>query len=208
MIVPKKYFDLFPLDSIKLPPHIANDLDDLPPAGKKWAHNESWVSVMDAGGESAWKQVVQGYLASVAYIDAQIGMVLDALEKSPHRDNTIVVLFGDHGWHLGEKERFEKGALWEEATRAPLIWVAPGVTKPGSRCDATVEFLSIYPTLCDLARLTKAGFLGRREHPAAARESAGRMDTSRALHIRLQQSLGAVAAVSLHSLRQRRRGAL
>jgi len=96
-IVPKKYFDLFPLDSIKLPPHIANDLDDLPPAGKKWAHTASWVSVMDAGGESAWKQVVQGYLASVAYVDAQVGMVLDALDKSPHKDNTIVVLLGDHG---------------------------------------------------------------------------------------------------------------
>ena len=158
-IVPKKYFDLFPLDSIKLPPHIANDLDDLPPAGKKWAHTTSWVSVMDAGGESAWKQVVQGYLASVAYIDAQVGMVVDALEKSPHKDNTIVVLFGDHGWHLGEKERFGKATLWEEATRAPLIWVAPGVTKPGSHCDATVEFLSIYPTLCDLAGLPKPDFL-------------------------------------------------
>jgi arylsulfatase A-like enzyme len=158
-IVPKKYFDLFPLDSIKLPPHIANDLDDLPPAGKKWAHTASWVSVMDAGSESAWKQVVQGYLASVAYVDAQVGMVLDALDKSPHKDNTIVVLFGDHGWHLGEKERFEKSALWEEATRAPLIWVAPGVTKPGGRCDATVEFLSIYPTLCDLAGLPKPDFL-------------------------------------------------
>ena len=158
-IVPKKYFDLFPLDSIKLPPHIANDLDDLPPAGKEWAHTASWVSVMDAGGESAWKQVVQGYLASVAYIDAQVGMVLDALEKSPYKDNTIVVLLGDHGWHLGEKECFGKATLWEEATRAPLIWVAPGVTKPGSRCDATVEFLSIYPTLCDLAGLPKPDFL-------------------------------------------------
>jgi arylsulfatase A-like enzyme len=158
-IVPKKYFDLFPLDSIKLPPHIANDLDDLPPAGKKRAHTASWVSVMDAGSESAWKQVVQGYLASVAYIDAQVGMVVDALGKSPHKDNTIVVLFGDHGWHLGEKERFGKAVLWEEATRAPLIWVAPGVTRPGSRCDAPVELLSTYPTLCDLAGLPKPAFL-------------------------------------------------
>lgn len=157
-IVPKKYFDMFPLDSIQLPPHIANDLDDLPPAGKKWAHTADWVSVMDAGGESAWKEVVQGYLASVAYIDAQIGVVLDALEKSPHKDNTIVVLFSDHGWHLGEKECFGKATLWEEATRVPLIWVGPGVTTSG-RCDATVEFLSIYPTLCDLAGLPKPDFL-------------------------------------------------
>lgn len=158
-VVPKKYFDMFPLDSIQLPPHIANDLDDLPPAGKKWAHTTSWTNVMDAGGESAWKQVVQAYLASVAYVDAQIGVVIDALEKSPHKNNTIVVLLSDHGWHLGEKEHFGKSTLWEEATRAPLIWIAPGVTRPGSRCDSTVEFLSIYPTLCDLAGLAKPDFL-------------------------------------------------
>lgn len=158
-IVPKKYFDLFPLDSIELPPHVAKDLDDLPPAAKKWAHNGAWVSVMETGGERAWKQVVQAYLACTAYVDAQVGVVLEALEKSPHKDNTIVIFFGDHGWHLGEKERFGKIALWEEGTRAPLIWVAPGVTKAGSRCDAPVEFLSIYPTLCDLANLPKPDFL-------------------------------------------------
>jgi arylsulfatase A-like enzyme len=158
-IVPKKYFDLFPLDSIELPPHIPNDLDDLPPAAKKWAHNGAWMSVMRAGDEHAWKQVVQAYLACTAYVDAQVGMVLDALEKSPHKDNTIVVFFGDQGWHLGEKERFGKIALWEEGTRAPLIWVAPGVTKPGGRCDAPVEFLSIYHTLCDLTGLPKPDFL-------------------------------------------------
>jgi arylsulfatase A-like enzyme len=158
-IVPKKYFDLFPLDTIELPPHIANDLDDLPPAARSWAHNGQWVSVIEAGGDRAWKQVVQAYLACSAYVDAQVGMVLDALEKSPNKDNTIVVLLSDHGWHLGEKERFGKAALWEEATRAPLICVAPGVTKPGGSCDAPVEFLSIFPTLCDLAGLPKPDFL-------------------------------------------------
>ena len=172
-IVPKKYFDMFPLNSIQLPPHIANDLDDLPPAGRQWAHDEDWVKVMSAGGEPAWKQVVQGYLASVAYVDAQVGVVLNALEKSPCKDNTIVVFLSDHGWHLGEKEHFGKATLWEEATRTPLIWVAPGVTQPGSRCDATVEFLSIYPTLCDLGGTPEAGFPRRREHPFATRESAG-----------------------------------
>jgi arylsulfatase A-like enzyme len=158
-IVPKKYFDLFPLETIELPPHRTDDLADLPPAAKKWAHTARWTSVMDAGGEKAWKQVVQAYLASVAYLDAQVGVVLDALEKSPNRDNTIVIFFGDHGWHFGEKERFGKTALWEEGTRAPLTWIAPGVTKPGQRCETPVEFLSIYPTLCDLAGLPKPAFL-------------------------------------------------
>ena len=79
--------------------------------------------------------------------------MLDALDKSAHKDNTIVVLWGDHGWHLGEKEHWRKFALWEEATRAPLIWVAPGVTKPNSKSERTVDFMSIYPTLTDLCGL-------------------------------------------------------
>jgi arylsulfatase A-like enzyme len=97
-----------------------------------------------------WKEAVQAYLATIAYTDMNIGRLLEALDKSAHRDNTIIVFWGDHGWHLGEKEHWRKFALWEEATRAPLIWVAPGVTRAGGVCERTVDFLSIYPTLCDL----------------------------------------------------------
>jgi arylsulfatase A-like enzyme len=158
-IVPKKYFDLFPLDKIELPPHRADDLADLPPAGKRWAHTARWTSVMDAGGEKAWRQVVQAYLASIAYLDAQVGLVLDALDRGANKDNTIVVFLGDHGWHFGEKERFGKTALWEEGTRAPLMWTVPGLTKAGQRCAAPVEFLGIYPTLCDLAGLPRPAHL-------------------------------------------------
>jgi arylsulfatase A-like enzyme len=100
-----------------------------------------------------WKDAIQGYLAAISFLDAQVGRLLDALEKSPHATNTIICFFGDHGWHLGEKEHWRKFALWEEATRAPFIWVAPGITKPGGRCDRTVDFMSIYPTLCDLTGL-------------------------------------------------------
>lgn len=157
--VPKKYFELFPLETIELPPHIADDRSDLPPTALRWARNDRWVLVMAQDGERAWKQVVQAYLASVAYLDAQIGIVLEAFEKSAHRDNTILVFFGDHGWHLGEKDRLGKATLWEEAARAPLIWVAPGVSTPGTRCDRTVDFLSIYPTLCDLTGLPRPEFL-------------------------------------------------
>jgi len=98
-----------------------------------------------------WKEAVQAYLAAITYADAMIGRLVDALDKSEYRDNTITVLWGDHGWHLGEKEHWRKFALWEEATRAPLIWVVPGVTKPGGVCERTVDFMSIYPTLTDLA---------------------------------------------------------
>jgi len=79
-----------------------------------------------------------------------IGRLIDAFDRSPERDNTIIVFWGDHGWHLGEKQHWRKFALWEEATRAPLIWVAPGVTKANTVCDRTVDFMSIYPTLTDL----------------------------------------------------------
>jgi arylsulfatase A-like enzyme len=147
--VPRNYYDLHPLDQIELPPVKEGDLDDLPPAGVKMAKAMGdHARVLESG---RWKEAVQAYLAAISYLDGQVGRVLDALEKSPHIANTIVCLWGDHGWHLGEKEHWRKFALWEEATRAPLLWVVPGLTKPGGRCGRTVDFMSIYPTLCDLA---------------------------------------------------------
>jgi len=100
-----------------------------------------------------WKQAIQGYLASITFADAMFGRLLDAIEKSPYKENTIIVFFGDHGWHLGEKEHWRKFALWEEATRVPFIIVAPGITKPGSVCERTVNLMDIYPTLISLCGL-------------------------------------------------------
>ncbi|QOV88066.1 sulfatase [Humisphaera borealis] len=145
--VPQKWYDKFPLESIKLPPHIEGDLKDVPPAGVKMAKPEGDHAAILASGR--WKDAVQGYLAAIAYCDMNVGRLIDALDKSEYRDNTIIVFWGDHGWHLGEKEHWRKFALWEESTRAPLIWVAPGVTKAGL-CERTVDFMSIYPTLTDL----------------------------------------------------------
>ncbi len=147
--VPQKHFDLHPLDQIELPPTAPDDLADIPPAGKKMANPDGDHRKMLESGR--WKEAVQAYLASISYADAMIGRLIDALDASPHRDNTIIVFWGDHGWHLGEKQHWRKFALWEEATRAPLIWVAPGITKPNQVCDRTVDFMSIYPTLTDLA---------------------------------------------------------
>jgi arylsulfatase A-like enzyme len=79
-----------------------------------------------------------------------IGRLLDAFDKSPERENTIICFWCDHGWHLGEKHHWRKFALWEESTRAPLLWVVPGLTKAGSVCDRTVDFMTIFPTLTDL----------------------------------------------------------
>ena len=150
--VPKKYFDQFPLESIELPPHRDGDLADVPESGVKMARpTGDHAAILQSG---RWKEAVQAYLASIAFCDAMVGRLLDGWEKSSHRDNTIIVFWGDHGWHLGEKEHWRKFALWEEATRAPFIWVAPGVTKPGGVCQRTVDFMSIYPTLCDLAGIS------------------------------------------------------
>ena len=149
--VPRKYYEMFPRESIELPPHLKDDLKDVPPAGLKMAKPEGDHARFLKSGR--WPDAVQSYLATIAYVDVCIGRLLDALEESGHRNNTIIVLWGDHGWHLGEKEHWRKFALWEEATRAPLIWVAPGVTKPGTICEKPVDFLSVYPTLCDLAGL-------------------------------------------------------
>ena len=147
--VPQKYFDMHPLDAIELPPTKADDLADVPRAGVRMADPTGDHATILASGR--WKEAVRAYLAAVSFADAMIGRLLDALDKSNYRDNTIVVLWGDHGWHLGEKEHWRKFALWEEATRAPLIWIVPGLTQANSLCERTVDFMTIYPTLCDLA---------------------------------------------------------
>jgi arylsulfatase A-like enzyme len=146
--VPKKYYDMFPVDSIQLPKVLDNDLDDLPTAAIKMARPESdHAAILQSG---RWKEAVQGYLAAGAFCDAMVGRLINALDKSAYRDNTILVFWGDHGWHLGEKHHWRKFTLWEEATRAPLFMTVPGMTKPGSVCKRPVDFMNIYPTLCEL----------------------------------------------------------
>ncbi|HRX79369.1 MAG TPA: sulfatase, partial [Pirellulaceae bacterium] len=147
--VPKKYFDMFPLDTIELPPYRKDDLNDVPEAGIKMARPDGDHAQMLKSGR--WKEAVQAYLATVAFCDAQVGRLIDGLNDSAYRDNTVVVLWGDHGWHLGEKHHWRKFALWEEAARTPLIWIAPGLTKAGTVCERPVDHMTIYPTLCDLA---------------------------------------------------------
>ena len=146
--VPKKYYDLHPLAEIQLPPYREDDLNDIPETGQKTAKPSGDHKSIRNG--RAWKEAVQAYLASVSYADAQLGRLLDALEDTGQRDNTVIVLWGDHGWHLGEKHHWRKFALWEEATRAPLIWVVPGVTPADRISPRTVDFMSIFPTLCDV----------------------------------------------------------
>jgi arylsulfatase A-like enzyme len=149
--VPRKYYDMHPLSEIKLPPYREDDLSDVPPAGVQMAKAErDHRDILESG---RWKEAVQGYLAAISYCDAMIGRLMEAFDKSAYKDNTIVVFWCDHGWHLGEKHHWRKFALWEEATRSPLVWIVPGVTKPHGVCERTVDFMSIYPTLTDLCSI-------------------------------------------------------
>jgi len=152
LYVPQKWFDLYPLESIETPPYRADDLDDIPAVGRE-INNLPMMPTTDWAIESGeWKNIVQAYLACVSYVDYELGRVLDALENSKYSDNTIIVLWSDHGYRLGEKGTFAKHALWETATKTPLIFSAPNLPK-GKKINAPVELLSIYPTLLELSGL-------------------------------------------------------
>jgi arylsulfatase A-like enzyme len=156
--VPAKYFEPFPLDSIQLPPgYKSDDLDDVPPAGQRIARNRYFAHIQE---QKQWKQGIQAYLASIHFADAMLGRVLDALEKSPHRDNTIVVLWSDHGWHLGEKEHWQKYTGWRVGARVPLMVRvpkgAPGLaegTRAGAVCNKPVSLVDLFGTLTELCGL-------------------------------------------------------
>ena len=178
--VPRKYYEMYPRDSVNLPPHREDDFDDIPEAGRKIGVAGDHPKFLESG---RWKDAVQSYLATIAYVDVCIGRLLDAVEQGGHLDNTIIVLWGDHGWHLGEKQRWRKFTLWEEATRAPLIWVAPGVSKAGAICDRPVDFLTVYPTLCDLAGLETPDHVeGRSVRPLLVNPAAAWDDVAICTH--------------------------
>jgi arylsulfatase A-like enzyme len=149
--VPNKYFDMYPLDKITLPNVKENDLDDVPEIGRRMARPQR--DHANVTKHNQWKKAVQGYLASITFVDTCIGRVIDALNRSDYADNTIIILWSDHGWHLGEKLHWRKFALWEEATHNVLMAVVPGMTRPRQRCSRPVTMLDIYPTLIELCGL-------------------------------------------------------
>jgi len=151
-VVPRKYYEPFQFESIKRPVLKEGDIDDLPPAARKFLSPREHAKMLV---NNQWERAIQSYLASILYTDMNIGRLLDALEKSSKKENTIIVLWTDHGWSLGEKNRWRKFALWEEPARTPLIWVVPGMTKPGTKSTKPVDLMSLYPTLCSLAGLER-----------------------------------------------------
>jgi arylsulfatase A-like enzyme len=153
--VPASYFNAFtPSDALR-PPTTTNDLGDVPTPGDILAQSSGFHGAkrdyhkfVNTGTNNRWNAAIRGNLASIKFVDGQIGRVLAAINASPHNGNTIVVLMGDHGFHLGEKEHWTKFALWERTNRTPLIFRGPGIAV--GRARAPVDLMAVYPTLTQL----------------------------------------------------------
>jgi arylsulfatase A-like enzyme len=163
--VPQKYFDMYPISDIHLPEYLENDLEDIPSTGHLFALDQGSDHdfIKDA---KIWKELVQAYLASISFSDAQVGKVLDALKDGPNEKNTIIIFWSDHGYHLGEKDHWHKQTLWKRATHIPLIFKIPEVTIAGAKCYHPVSLIDLYPTLTNLCNLaTPTGLDGKSIDP-------------------------------------------
>ncbi|WP_309395918.1 sulfatase [Cerasicoccus maritimus] len=153
-VAPKKYWDMIKPDMIQLAPFQERAEGSPDMAYHNFGELRSYSDIAQRGPVSAAKQreLIHGYLACVAYVDAQVGKILDALKEAGIADNTVIVFWGDHGWHLGDHGLWCKHSNFEQATRVPLIFAAPGGV-PGQKDSAPVEFLDVFPTLCALTGL-------------------------------------------------------
>ena len=155
MWAPQKYFDMFPLEQVQLAPVKEDDLEDCAkaltrrPAQVGLHGHRRYQKFLEYGGEMIIERYTQAYLANVAFLDDQVGKILDALSTSPYADNTYIFFVSDHGYHLGEKRYLFKNSLWEESCRIPFIVSGPGV-KQGAVCPLPVSLIDIYPTFLDL----------------------------------------------------------
>lgn len=169
-----QWFELYPEETLQLPPTLLNDRSDTPEFSWyiHWSLPEprlNWVRE-----NQQWKPLVRAYLACISFVDSQVGRLLDAAEQNGHLEDTIIVLWSDHGFHLGEKEITGKNTLWDAGTRVPLIFAGPGVTK-NAECSEPVELLDIYPSLIELCDLTEVdGLEGHSLQPQLMDASAAR----------------------------------
>ena len=155
LYVPKKYFDMFPIDQITIPPYKPDDLEDCAEALRdrwQWGYRK-FDGLIKSGGEEAWKEWVQAYLASIAFADDQLGKLMEAMDANGYWDNTIVIMTSDNGYHAGEKNVIQKWHVWNESTRVPLFIYNPENSGKGTVCNHPVSLIDIYPTLIDMCSL-------------------------------------------------------
>jgi arylsulfatase A-like enzyme len=156
---PKRFHDLYPPESVVLPPTLPDDLSDVPRAGKEYAlapNTSGLHKSVEPYGQ--WENAVSSYLASISYVDELVGNLMAALDKSAYADNTLIILWSDHGWHLGEKQHWGKATGWYRSTRVPMIIVPPGNNspdgfKPGGRSERMVNLLDLAPTIADMTNV-------------------------------------------------------
>lgn len=159
LYVPQKFFDLYPLDSLMLAPNLEDDIQDCSNTailgedliGIVYGRYK-YKRIVDAGGKELFRKWTQAYLASVSFVDEQIGHVINALNKSEYAENTIVILTSDHGYHMGEKDMIFKNTAWEESTRIPLVISGPGIIE-NKECSNPVSLIDLYPTIVDICKL-------------------------------------------------------
>jgi arylsulfatase A-like enzyme len=190
LYAPQKYFDMFPLDSLRLAPYRENDLEDC--AESLWKNKKRDVAgtgfhkyntFNNAGGKDLLLEWTQAYLACVAFVDDQIGKIVEAIEKSEHGDNTLIVVTSDHGFHMGEKEYLFKNSLWEESARIPLVVSGLNISE-GKECHQPVSLIDMYPTIVDVCGLPRNPNSGGNNKkldgfsimPLAENPSAGKWD--------------------------------
>lgn len=152
-VVPDRWFNLYPDPSkLEMPPYKADDLEDVPELSKFLNISTEMPTTEGLIKKNQWQEVVQSYLASCSFVDHYVGKVIDAVASSPDADNTIIILWSDHGYHLGEKNTFQKESLWERSSHVPLVFAGPGITHK-QVCARVVSLIDILPTLADLCDL-------------------------------------------------------
>lgn len=176
-VAPKKYWDMYdpatlPLEKVRSAPEGAPEF-----APSSWGELRNYKDMPEKGpvSEAEERKLIHGYLAALSYMDAQLGKVLDALDETGLAKNTIVVFWGDHGWHLGDHGMWCKHTNYEQAARIPLLVSAPGVTPPGSHSQSPVETVDIYPTLAELAGLPLPHGLDGRSFATISKDPAQRV---------------------------------
>lgn len=149
---PQRFLDMYDVNDIEIPPgYLKNDIDDMPPIPKAYIESKGQQGEFNeiVSSEQKWKEYLKGYFASYSFADYNIGRVLEALESSQFAKNTIIIVTSDNGFHMGEKDRFDKNSLWEQSAITPMVIYMPGSPQAGKICAAPVNLLDLYPTFVD-----------------------------------------------------------